>query len=43
VNLVEIDHVEEDKFLPAKYYRLTSKGRALLDLFTGSRKKLIGD
>ena len=43
VNLIEIDHVEEDKFLPAKYYRLTNKGRALLDLFTGSRKRLIGD
>jgi len=45
VNLIEIDYIEEnrDRFLPAKYYRLTSKGRALLDLFSSSRKKMIGD
>jgi len=42
-NLIEIDHVEEDKFLPAKYYRLTKKGRALVDLFSTPYKKMIGD
>jgi len=43
VNLIEIDHIEEDKFLPAKYYRLTNKGRALVDLLGSSHKKLIGN
>jgi hypothetical protein len=42
-NLIEIDHIEEDKFLPAKYYRLTSKGKALLNLFSSPHKKLIGN
>jgi len=42
-NLIEIDHIEEDKFLPAKYYRLTDKGQALTALFSTPRKKLIGD
>lgn len=42
-NLIEIDHIEEDKFLPAKYYRLTDKGQALLNLFNSSHKKLIGN
>ena len=41
VNLLEIDHIEENKFLPAKYYRLTSKGQALINLFkTTNNKKL---
>ena len=33
IGLIEIDHVEEEGFLPAKYYRLTSKGRALVEMF----------
>jgi DNA-binding PadR family transcriptional regulator len=41
VNLLEIDHIEEDKFLPAKYYKLTPKGQALINLFhTTNKKKL---
>jgi DNA-binding PadR family transcriptional regulator len=40
IGLLEIDHVEEDKFLPAKYYRLTDKGRSLIDLFREPKKKL---
>ena len=43
INLIEIDHIDEDKFLPAKYYRLTKKGQALVNLFSSSHKKLIGD
>jgi DNA-binding PadR family transcriptional regulator len=41
VNLLEIDHIEENKFLPAKYYRLTSKGQALITLFNASNKKTL--
>ena len=41
VNLLEIDHIEENKFLPAKYYRLTSKGQALIILFNASNKKTL--
>ena len=37
--LLEIDHIEEDKFLPAKYYKLTSKGREFIALFKDSSKK----
>jgi DNA-binding PadR family transcriptional regulator len=37
--LLEIDHIEEDKFLPAKYYKLTDKGQAFIDLFKDSSKK----
>jgi len=40
-DLLEIDHVEENKFLPAKYYKLTSKGRALIALFNTSNKKTL--
>ena len=32
-DLLEIDHIEEAKFLPPKYYRLTQKGRDLITLF----------
>ena len=39
VNLLEIDHIEENKFLPAKYYRLTNKGQALINLFNTTNKK----
>lgn len=41
VNLLEIDHIEGNKFLPAKYYRLTSKGQALISLFNASNKKTL--
>jgi len=33
LRLLESDRVDENRFLPAKYYRLTAKGRALLELF----------
>ena len=33
VGLIKIDHVEEEGFLPAKYYCLTPKGRALVEMF----------
>ncbi|TEU05181.1 hypothetical protein E3I90_04810 [Candidatus Bathyarchaeota archaeon] len=33
INLIEIDHIEENGFLPAKYYRLTERGNALIKLF----------
>ena len=39
--LLEIDHIEEDKFLPAKYYKLTSKGRDFIALFKDSSKKTL--
>lgn len=39
-DLLEIDHIEEDKFLPAKYYKLTDKGRAFIALFNSSKKNL---
>ena len=32
-DLLEIDHIEEDKFLPSKYYRLTQKGKDFIALF----------
>jgi DNA-binding PadR family transcriptional regulator len=38
INLIEIDHIAEKGFLPAKYYRLTEKGRALIELFKASRE-----
>jgi len=31
--LLEPDHVEQNGFLHAKYYKLTDKGRLLLELF----------
>jgi len=37
--LLEIDHIEEDKFLPAKYYKLTGRGQAFIALFNDSSKK----
>jgi len=33
IHLLEPDRVEENGFLHAKYYRLTDKGRLLLELF----------
>jgi len=39
--LLEIDHIEEDKFLPTKYYKLTSKGREFIALFNDSSKKTL--
>ena len=41
INLIEIDHIDEDRFLPAKYYRLTNKGRHLLEFFSGLSQKHI--
>jgi len=38
-DLLEIDHVEENKFLPAKYYKLTDRGQAFIDLFNDPSKK----
>ena len=32
IHLLEIDHVETAGFLPPKYYRLTEKGRVLIEL-----------
>jgi DNA-binding PadR family transcriptional regulator len=31
--LLEIDHIEQDKFMPSKHYRLTQKGRDFTTLF----------
>ena len=39
--LLEIDHIEENKFLPAKYYRLTKKGQELIALFNSANKKTL--
>jgi DNA-binding PadR family transcriptional regulator len=39
--LLEIDHIEENRFLPAKYYRLTKKGRDLIALFNSANKKTL--
>jgi len=36
--LIEIDHIEEAKFLPPKYYRLTQKGKDLIALFKDPNK-----
>ena len=41
INLIEIDHIDEERFLPAKYYRLTNKGRQLVEFFSGLPKKPI--
>ena len=38
-DLLEIDHIEENKFLPAKYYKLTQKGQDFITLFNDSCKK----
>lgn len=40
-DLLEIDHIEEAKFLPPKYYRLTPKGRDLNTLFNTTNKKTL--
>jgi len=40
-DLLEIDHIEETKFLPPKYYRLTPKGRDLITLFTPTKKTIL--
>jgi len=40
-DLLEIDHIEEAKFLPPKYYRLTQKGQNLIALFNDSCKKTL--
>ena len=40
-DLLEIDHIEEDKFLPAKFYKLTSKGQEFIALFKDSSKKTL--
>ncbi len=37
IDLIEIDHIAEKGFLPAKYYRLTEKGLALIELFKALR------
>ena len=39
--LLEIDHIEEAKFLPPKYYRLTQKGQDFIALFKDSSKKTL--
>ena len=39
--LLEIDHIEENKFLPAKYYRLTKKGQDLIALFNSANKRTL--
>jgi DNA-binding PadR family transcriptional regulator len=33
VGLLELDHIRQNGFLPAKFYRLTTKGHAFLELF----------
>jgi DNA-binding PadR family transcriptional regulator len=38
-DLLEIDHIEEDKFLPAKYYKLTDRGQAFIALFKTTNNK----
>ena len=38
-DLLEIDYIEENKFLPAKYYKLTDRGQAFIDLFNDPSKK----
>jgi predicted transcriptional regulator len=39
-DLLEIDHIEENKFFPPKYYRLTQKGQDLIALFNSRQKTL---
>jgi len=33
IGLLELDHIRQNGFLPAKFYRLTAKGQAFLELF----------
>jgi hypothetical protein len=40
-DLLEIDYIEEKQFLPAKYYKLTDRGQALIALFNASNKKTL--
>jgi len=40
-NLIEIDHIEGEGPSPAKYYRLTDKGRTLVELFGSSRENML--
>jgi len=40
-NLIEIDHIEGEGPFHAKYYRLTDKGRTLVELFSNSRKNML--
>jgi len=40
IGLIELDHVKEGGFLPAKYYRLTEKGRTFLELFKDLTKTI---
>jgi hypothetical protein len=40
-DLLELDHIEESGFLPAKYYRLTQKGQKLIALFNTANKKTL--
>jgi len=40
-DLLEIDYIEEKKFLPAKYYRLTQTGKDFIALFNRSNKKTL--
>ena len=39
--LLEIDHIEENRFMPSKYYKLTQKGQAFIALFNTSKKKTL--
>jgi DNA-binding PadR family transcriptional regulator len=39
--LLEIDHIEQDKFMPSKYYRLTQLGLDLAALFSDQQKKTL--
>ena len=40
-NLIEIDHIEGEGPSPAKYYRLTDKGRTLVELFGSAGEKIL--
>ena len=40
-DLLEIDHIEENKFFPPKYYRLTQKGQEFTALFNTANKKTL--
>jgi hypothetical protein len=39
--LLEIDRIEENGFLPAKYYQLTQKGQEFIALFNTANKKTL--
>jgi len=40
IGLIELDHVKESGFLPAKYYRLTERSRTFLELFKDLAKTI---